>query len=161
VPEGWIKGNKTEKKMIVGRRNVSHMQTEKAIHNMRESKILKKQKNYYNPTTLEERGFGWDEIIPEGWIKGKSPKNINTGWKQSNNQKSRVKETMQGVYRIIMEDGTEHLLIGRDAVTSLLGGSMSQIRYAADNGKINKFGAKSFEALGKACFNEELLNKES
>ena len=86
IPTDWIKGRITSEKQLLAARNNSAFIKGKSSSN-------KGKLSYHDPITLIEKTFTIDSIIPEGWVKGRSPKNIRSGFTQSDRQKEAVRQT--------------------------------------------------------------------
>jgi len=86
IPKGWIKGRITSPKQLAA----AH---KNLLLSIEASSIKNKNTIHcYDPITLKERKLKCIDDIPKGWVKGRSPKNIRTGWSQTENQKQKARE---------------------------------------------------------------------
>ena len=140
-PDGWVKGYIQSEKQIIARKNKDF----KSIgENISATKKKKKSKMYHNLETGEQKGFAYNEIVPDGWIKGAHPKNICSGYTQSDKQKQRAKEANQSRYEVIYLDGRVEIITGQKDFIKSLGVTKMQFGYRRELNRLYEYGIKSF-----------------
>lgn len=133
VPVGWVKGDKTIGKSERSRGYIKNAHTEESRIKSREAK--KGLKPWYNIETLEEKWFRDNEDKPIGFIQGRSPKNIISGYSQSDYQKQRVKQATQNEYTITFIDGNIQKFYGFRSLTDMFEFSKSTLGTIIKNEK--------------------------
>lgn len=107
----------------------------------------KGQLPWYNPETSECKLFRENDIIPEGWVRGRGPKGIRTGWQQTDTQRKAVKEANQCSYKLVWLDGREEIITGFIAWINTQPFTKSKFGTKRLNGTLYEYGIKSFEKI--------------
>lgn len=138
IPEGYVKGRyMTEKQRVscslCGKANVAKM-----------GEANKGTRKYHHPSTLHEINAGENDDIPEGYIKGRSPKNIRSGHTQTDKQKTAAREANQKQYTVEFADGIVETFQGMNAVLKRFNTTKPKLFYSIQIGKsAEKYGVLS------------------
>lgn len=101
---------------------------------------------FYNPLTNECKLFRAEEQPPTGWIKGRSSNGRN-GYKQTENQKRKVKEANQKNYIVVWNNGVEETFTGLGEWLTKNKINKSSFDYRRKLGQLSYLGIKSIEIL--------------
>ena len=147
-PEGYVKGNRTDRQLRIGRNNVKKMQTADANEKRKKSK--KGKRPWYNAELDDEKWFRDDELPPEGYVKGKSPKHVGRGFKQSNKQKKIATQIFQKSFEVIWTNGDKETVTGIGDFAKSIGLTQSKFDYKRKLGRLHEFGIDEFRELPKS-----------
>lgn len=139
IPAGWVSGEYHTEERTNQLKDIA-LNMVKFVDN-------KNRSHYHDPVTMKQKNFKPGEEIPEGWIKGRLPKDIRSGFSQSDLQKSRAREANQKEYKVTYVDGTEETFKGLVDWVKTKPFTRSQLSYRIKMNRLHEIGILKLEEV--------------